>query len=103
MRKTTKKLLAAALSTAMVVASFTGVGAVNGAKPASAAISSVWKEDGYHAYLYYQTKTWDYRDPDRKEDHTSEGRHIRGRGIKSRRSSGRSAGGNGRSAQLHLQ
>ena len=55
MRKITKKLLAAALSTAMVVASFTGVGAVNGAKPASAAISSVWKEDGYHAYLYYQT------------------------------------------------
>lgn len=47
----------------MVVTSFTGVGAVNGAKPASAAISSVWKEDGYHAYLYYQTKTWDYRDP----------------------------------------
>ena len=48
MRKITKKLLAAALSTAMVVTSFTGVCAVNGAKPASAAISSVWKEDGYH-------------------------------------------------------
>ncbi len=61
MRKTTKKLLVAALSTAMVVTSFTGVGAVNGAKPASAATSSVWKEDGYHAYLYYQTTKWDYR------------------------------------------
>jgi hypothetical protein len=63
MRKTTKKLLAAVLSMAMVVTSFTGIGAANDAKTASAAVSSVWKEDGYHAYLYYQTKTWDYRDP----------------------------------------
>ena len=52
MRKTTKKLLAAVLSMAMVVTSFTGIGAVNDAKTASAAVSSVWKEDGYHAYLY---------------------------------------------------
>ena len=58
MRKTTKKLLAAVLSMAMVVTSFTGIGAANDAKTASAAVSSVWKEDGYHAYLYYQTKTW---------------------------------------------
>ena len=63
MRKTTKKLLSAMLSAAMVVTSFTGIGAVNDSKTASAAMSSVWKEDGYHAYLYYQTTTWDYRDP----------------------------------------
>ena len=43
MRKTTKKLLAAVLSMAMVVTSFTGIGAANDAKTASAAVSSVWK------------------------------------------------------------
>lgn len=61
MRKTTKKLLSAVLSTAMVVTSFTGIGAVNDVKTASAAESAVWGQDGYHAYLYYQTTTWDYR------------------------------------------
>ena len=56
MRKTTKKLLAAVLSMAMVFTSFTGIGAVNDAKTASAAVSSVWKEDGYHAYLYIRQR-----------------------------------------------
>ncbi len=61
MRKTAKKLLSAVLSTAMIVTSFTAIGAANDTKTASAAESAVWGQDGYHAYLYYQTTKWDYR------------------------------------------